>query len=462
MREEGIAIQPFEQMRIDTYEGQKQVNEHAYVRLAGMIPFDKKEEYEKLGREEAWVQVIAATEEGTCILFYGVTTEMRLEVANGTCRMELVLRSGSSLMDKARRVRSFQSEKLTYADLLETCGQGTMKAVKIMTEAKGKETGQFLMQYMETDWEFIKRLASMNGTVVVADCSTKGKKYYFGLPERKAVALEDAVEYKTQCDMEEYRQKKARGMEITPADTTSYLWESREIYELGDWGMLGGQKLVIWKIETRMKGSMLYHIYDMRPMPGLPEPAWHNPYISGVTLFGRVRDVSGEKVQIEISGDENKENAGACWFTYATVYSSADGTGWYCMPELGDQVRLHFPTEKETEAYVASAYHEEKAELRKNPEVKFWRNKEGKEIRLAPGNILLTNNNGTYIELSDSDGVKIVSEGSVSLRAGGSLNISSSNSSIVLSAPKKIRLKQGDTEMNLGGDVNLSGAQIKL
>lgn len=462
MRVEGIEIQPFEQMRIDEYEGQKQINEHAYVRLAGMIPFEKKEEYEKLGREETWVQVTAATEEGTCILFYGVINEMRLEVEDGTCRMELVLRSGSSLMDKTHRIRSFQSEKLTYADLLDTCGQGTMKAVKIMTEAKGKETGQFLMQYMETDWEFIKRLAAMNGTVVVADCSTEGKKYYFGLPDRRAAVMENAVQYKTQCDMEECRKKKARGMEIAPADTTSYLWESREIYELGDWGMIGGQKLVIWKIETQMKGSVLYHIYYMRPKLGLPEPAWHNPHISGVTLFGRVLDVSGEKVQIEISGDENKENSGTCWFTYATVYSSADGTGWYCMPEIGDKVRLHFPTEKETEAYVASAYHEEKAEFRNNPKVKFWRNKEGKEIRLAPGNILLTNNNGTYIELSDSDGVKIVSEGSVSLRAGGSLNISSANSSIVLSAPKKIRLKQGDTEMNLGGDLNLSGAQIKL
>lgn len=66
------------------------------------------------------------------------------------------------------------------------------------------------------------------------------------------------------------------------------------------------------------------------------------------------------------------------------------------------------------------------------------------------------------IELSDSDGVKIVSEGAVSLRVGGSLNKSSSNSSIVLSTPNKIRLKQGVTEMNLGGDLNLSGAQIKL
>lgn len=66
------------------------------------------------------------------------------------------------------------------------------------------------------------------------------------------------------------------------------------------------------------------------------------------------------------------------------------------------------------------------------------------------------------IELSDSDGVEIVSEGAVSLRVGGSLNKSSSNSSIVSSTPNKIRLKQGVTEMNLGGDLNLSGVQIKL
>ena len=40
--------------------------------------------------------------------------------------------------------------------------------------------------------------------------------------------------------------------------------------------------------------------------------------------------------------------------------------------------------------------------------------------------------------------------------------IGSANSSIEFSAPKKITLKQGSTEMKLGGDLNLSGAQIKL
>ena len=132
------------------------------------------------------------------------------------------------------------------------------------------------------------------------------------------------------------------------------------------------------------------------------------------------------------------------------------------MPEIGDVVRLYFPTEKEENAYVSSAYHEKDTELRTHPECKFWRNKEGKEIQLSPEHILLTNNDGTYIELSDDEGVKIISEGSVTVHAGESLNITSSTSSIELSAPKRIRLKQGNTEMNLGGDLKMRGARIKL
>ena len=74
------------------------------------------------------------------------------------------------------------------------------------------------------------------------------------------------------------------------------------------------------------------------------------------------------------------------------------------MPEIGDKIRLYFPAEQEKQAYAVSAYHEGNASLRTDPACKFWRNKEGKEIQLSPGKILLTNNNGTYIEWSDAEG----------------------------------------------------------
>ena len=51
----------------------------------------------------------------------------------------------------------------------------------------------------------------------------------------------------------------------------------------------------------------------------------------------------------------------------------------------------------------------------------------------------------------------MISNGSISLRAGGNLSIS-----IEMNAPNRIRLKQGDTEMDLGGDLSMSGARIRL
>ena len=204
------------------------------------------------------------------------------------------------------------------------------------------------------------------------------------------------------------------------------------------------------------------YTYFMKSRAALQVPLFWNDKIKGCSLLGNVTNVKNEKVQMVFYDDENQENSGKYWFSFSTVYSSADGSGWYCMPEIGDRVRLYFPASQESKAYVASAYHEEGSSLRQHPERKFWRNKDGKEIQLSPERIVLTNNDGTYIELSDNDGIEIVSEGSVTIKAKENLHIRSQESSIELSAPKQIYLKQGNTEMNLGGNVSMQGAKIRL
>lgn len=80
-----------------------------------------------------------------------------------------------------------------------------------MTEAKGKTIGRFIMQYKETDWEFIKRLASKNHVAVFADCSVKGENYHFGILDRKGEPADFSGEYRTLSDMQEYWSKKERG-----------------------------------------------------------------------------------------------------------------------------------------------------------------------------------------------------------------------------------------------------------
>jgi len=464
MREEKIIIYPMTYIELLSYEGLVQVNEHGYVKLKGQMPFEKKQECLAAGKRQTWVNIAAIAGDQEKSLFYGVITYMRMEVENETCTIQIELKTGSSLMDKEVSIRSFQNTSATYNDVLNTCNEAYSNhdCDKIMTEAKQKTIDQFLMQYKETDWNFIKRLASRVGTVVVPEYKTSGIKYYFGLPNRRDSIIEGTCEYSVSCDMQEYSIKKAKAMSLTQEDTITYMWEDREIYELGQNKSINGKTMYVWKIQTELRKNELYHTYFMKTKQGICMPLQHNKEITGASLYATVIDVEHERVQIQMEVDSNSNGSGACWFSFASVYSSDDGTGWYCMPEKGDRVRLHFPTYEEQDAYVVSAYHERNAKLRKDPEIKFWRNKEGKEIQLAPSHILMTNNDGTYIQLSDEDGIEIVSEGSVMLQAKKGMSITSSSGSIELSASKKVRLRQGETEMNLSGDLNMQGARIKL
>lgn len=462
MREERLVVQPFEDFQVQDYKAIQQVNEHAQAEIKGTIPYDRRIDYMKAGMQQMWVQVVAVCEDMETILFYGLVKELQVKVEDGTCVVSISLCSGTQLMDYEEHIRSFQEEELTYRNLLDTCSQGYEKAAKIMTVGKENKIRHFIMQYRETDWAFIKRLAAQSSAVVFADCSTEGVKYHFGIPDRVSKIKEFPSEYQMQYNMQEYWYKKNHNLSILPEDSMSYVWESREIHELGERNTVNNKDLFIWKIESSLRGNELYHICYMKTRSGFQTASYNNKQIAGTSLLGKVTKVKNEKVQIKIHCDENKEQSGVCWYSFSTVYSSPDGTGWYCMPEIGDTVRLYFPTNKEEDAYVASAYHEECAELRTRPECKSWRNREGKEIQLTPDRILLTNNDGTYIELSDDEGIEIVSENSVTVRAGGCLSIASSNSSIEISAPKKIQLKQGDTQMNLGGDLTMQGAKIRL
>lgn len=461
MREEQLVVRPFEDLQVLDYKSIQQINEHAHAEIRGMVPFDKKEAYMNAGRKQLWIQVMAVSKEKEDTLFYGVVDHMQIEVKNAICIVNISISSGTLLMDFKEHTRSFQVNEFTYKELLDVCGEDYDNTAKIMTVGKDKHIPYFIMQYRETDWSFIKRLAAMNQTVVFADCFTKGEKYHFGIPDRKAEEEETDKEYQTWCDIEEFWYKKKNGIEIHPEDTMSYIWDSRELHKLGESKKIDGKKIFIWKIESCLKGNELYHTCFFKSQTGFRVPMQYNPCLSGVSLSGRVKNVSQDKVQIVIDSDEYKHKKRLCWFSFSSVYSSADGTGWYCMPEIGDIVRLYFPTVKEQDAYVASAYHEDGAGLRTRPEHKFWRNKEGKEIQLSPERILMTNNDGTYIELSDEKGIEMVSEGSISIWAGGSLRVSA-GSFIELNAPSEVTLKQGNTKMNLGGDIVMQGAKIML
>ena len=168
-------------------------------------------------------------------------------------------------------------------------------------------------------------------------------------------------------------------------------------------------------------------------------------------------------MQVKLIGDENTQQDINIWYPYATVYSTPDGTGWYCMPELGDRVRLVIPQQQEREAFVVSSVHvETNSADRSNPSHKSFKSKYQKEVRFTPDSIVITNNKGTRIELTDREGIHIVSGHSIMLEAAEDILLNSDTGSMIIAGDASVNLRQKGTSIQLDKEISFIGGNLKI
>jgi hypothetical protein len=165
--------------------------------------------------------------------------------------------------------------------------------------------------------------------------------------------------------------------------------------------------------------------------------------------------------------DETQDLDTAKWFKYSTVYSSPDGTGWYCMPESNDRVRLYFPNEKEEDAYIISSIHKSLSSgnsqgARTNPDNKSLSTKYGKQVEMTPTTITMTNNKGMTVKIDDESGISIISDKDIVFESQGAITIASTEDTMSMSAVESIELVQGNAKMTMKGDVKIEGAKFKM
>lgn len=450
MRDELITISPFKFIDYMEIRGWQSVGEHGTLTVRGHIASDKQQEYLGLITEELRVQVDAVTYDGVSRHFFnGIVLDADMEMVNGTCVFTLTLATGSFLMDVVPHIRSFQDEGTTYSSMLDVIMEEYPERKFMMTAGKGSRIPGFVLQYDETDWEFARRLASHFETDIYPDSIDKGVKIHFGEPDMNEAPVVNSNEYIIEKDSNgEY----------------CYLVKLRDMYYMGDWMVFNGVPVWVAAIRTEAEGNELYHTYRLLQKKGLKITKKYNGYNTGLALTAEVTAVEKDRVQVEIEKDENRSRAGKRWFAYATPYSSPDGTGWYCMPEIGDRVRVRNPSEDESEAYVESSVHMETANSaeRANPDYKSIMNKQGKEILLTPKSLVMTNNAGMSIEILDGEGIRITSDKDIIIDAADAIQITSANSKLELYAKDNLSLKQGNLQMNMDGEMRFYGARLNL
>jgi hypothetical protein len=103
-----------------------------------------------------------------------------------------------------------------------------------------------------------------------------------------------------------------------------------------------------------MERGILTHKYVLAGKKSEYKKKVYNSKIIGASIQGKVMDIVRDEVKVKLDCDQEWSKGTAYLFPYSTMYASDDQTGWYCMPEKGDDVRIYFPGAKEAEGIALS------------------------------------------------------------------------------------------------------------
>ncbi len=426
-------------------------NKHGRAIIGGTISGADKEEYLSSGGK--LTQIITKTDEGkSIVLFCGIVTSCNIKSNGDVHYMTLGLMTQSILMDGKKHIRTFQNMGTDYRDIIDIIIENYNNSAFIMTSGDDKKTQGFMCQYKETDWEYIKRLVFSANTVIYPDYSVEGVKFFIGLPSRQEKLLRSEY-YELGVD--------SGDESLLNSGKAYYKVTVREHYEIGERLTFLDETQVVVARVSRLEHREVINEYILMKESDVKTKAYQNEKLIGAALFAKVCQVENELVKVSIDDDENNSGDKA-FLNYATVYSSPEGGSWYCMPEVGDRVIVKFPDANEQNVYVQNAFHVGSAGGRDNPEIKFFKNKEGKEIRLSPESVLITDNNGSSIELKDNKGISIKSSGMISIVAKTEVLIESSNAGISLISPTSVQITQNGTQIEMNDGITNKGSKVYL
>lgn len=442
-------IEPFALERILELRLIKKVNEHAKLSFRGVL---KEGEEDRLIEDDWEEKTVILKEEGKT-LFCGVAASIGVVCESGVFYLEAEAVSWTVKLDEERKKRSFQENGLSYYDIVKQLANEADGKVKCY--APENKVGNLLLEYRETDWEFLKRLASHSNSVLVVDPKGKKPEFTFGVPEGKEYKDEVDVEgdFAVRKKVSKYRKmSKYEDISYEEKDTVEYtLQTDHAALEVGDMVKRKGKALYVKEVDIKLKGSVFTCRYGLTTKNGLSAKKVIHPYISGLTLTGTVLKPEGDTVKVHLAIDDEQDEGKAYPFPYATGYSAEGHTGWYVMPEEGDTVQIIFPTEDENDAYAVQSVRQEDTEKTNDPEIKYLRTPNGKEIKLDREEILITaNDDVTYIKINEAGGVEIITDKEVQVTSGGSVTVDSGDQISMTSA--------NDFSINAGKNLSITAA----
>ncbi|WCF08122.1 contractile injection system protein, VgrG/Pvc8 family [Paenibacillus thiaminolyticus] len=397
------------------------------------------------------IEIPELSDEGDVIrtLFHGVLSDIAVMVVRGVYHLEIEAVSHSYRLDVKPKTRSFQNHKMPYEELVQHILSGYLGSDFIDLTFGNAPLDQFTVQYQETDWQFLQRMVSRFGTVLIPEAAADSPKLWVGSPEGKPDSLRN-TNYQVLRTLNNYGQKED--------GVTSYSIVTKRYYNLGDRILFKNKPLIVTGSTSLLREGMITHEYILQAEADSRwQPIW-NESIRGISLAGKVIDAVKDKVKLHLNIDDVQTKEDACWFPYSSPYVAEGKTGLYCIPQIGDTVQLYIPNHREEEAFVRSSLRQGgNSPKLGNPGVKYWGNPFGKELRFSGNELRMTaQENHVFMKLHDTEGIELHSKEAIVLHAdreieleAGRLDIRDKEAVYLLSGSSSIVL-DGDTDVKAG------------
>ncbi len=389
-------------------------------------------------------------------LFSGYPEKVEIKEERGYRIADIQAVSGTILLDQKKSNRVFQKKVQTYMGIASAVTADTDHSACILP-GSDMRTGGTLIQYQETDWRFLKRMASQLGLPLVPDTSYYYPRFYLGLPEGEKRELGEIIS----CDLcfdGRYYAVSGKCL-VDREDFICYDVVTRTSLSLGDRVTYEGRELLVSRKKTELAGGEVIFTYRLAGNSYTWVPWEDNPDYTGMSFVGSIVGTQGE--QVEVAFDIDKSAAGGNRYGFAP----ATGNLMYCMPQKGTKTALYIGNGDEAQGIATGCIRTNGStcEGTGSPEKKSFRSEHGKGMDLYPQRMGLDGGETGKITFEDETGTTIESNGGLVLMAKEGIRLESMTGIAMQGMSDIMALySEGASSLCVNGSVDMLGKMTGL
>lgn len=420
------------------------INRHATINLSVIASVENQREILNTDWSAANILVFKENE----LLFSGFVKNLICQKESQFLTLKIKGVGQTAKLDREKKKQSFQNTEMTYGQVAKSVIKNYEGAEIIFHLDENKRIGEPIIQYDETDWQFLTRICSHFHGGLVADLRTERTGLHFGIKngkERNSIDIEivgsgfDGRYFQNGC----YENGMMR------SQTFYIVVRTKENWQMGDSYFYEGKKYSVYKRNIIFKHGELIFNYQLG-MPGTYyQKKAYNTALIGKRIEGVIKRTEGENVYLQLEIDQ-EDRADYPWKWTPEINNIC-----YCMPEMDTKATLYFPTheEKNGQAILATVQNLQNSTYTDTQKREFITNYH-KKIGLYPDKIFLEGMNGKVVfSIEDQRGIQMKSSTNISFVADGDVYLDGRNVNTI--APLEVVCRTAESNIELCRDINL-------